>query len=241
MRIYRAQNYEDMSHAAVQILSEQIVRNPKAVLGLATGSTPLGIYRNLVDWYQSGKLDFSGITCINLDEYKGLAPAHPQSYRYFMEEYLFKHINILPENTHVPSGTAADGEAECRRYEELIASKGGIDVQLLGVGPNGHIGFNEPGTFFPRETHCATLTQSTIQANKRFFEREEDVPRYAYTMGINSIMQARKILLVASGAGKAEILRKAFCGPVTPQVPASVLQLHADMTLLGDREALSLM
>ena len=240
MRIYQAENYKAMSRRAANIISAQVIYKPNCVLGLATGGTPVGLYQQLVEWYKKGDLSFAETRSVNLDEYLGLSPHHEQSYRYFMQDNLFDHIDIHPENTHVLNGLAKDPNAECAAYNKLIAELGGIDLQLLGMGHNGHIGFNEPGEAFEKETHCVALTESTIEANKRFFEREEDVPRFAYTMGIRSIMQAHSILLVVSGQDKAEIVNRAFFGPVTPQVPASVLQLHNHVTLVGDEAALSL-
>ncbi|MBR3645793.1 MAG: glucosamine-6-phosphate deaminase, partial [Lachnospiraceae bacterium] len=192
-------------------------------------------------WYNKGDLDFSEVTTINLDEYKGLSPDNDQSYRYFMNQNLFNHINIDKNNTYVPDGLEPDSEKACSKYNEIIRSNGGVDLQLLGLGNNGHIGFNEPGEAFEKETHCVKLTESTINANARFFEKIEDVPTEAYTMGIKAIMQARKIVVVVNGAQKAQIVKEAFFGPVTPKVPASVLQLHNDVTLVGDKEALSLL
>ncbi|MCL2767794.1 MAG: glucosamine-6-phosphate deaminase, partial [Synergistaceae bacterium] len=203
-------------------------------------STPIGIYKQLAEWYVAGDLDFSKTVSVNLDEYVGLAPDNPQSYRYYMDNNFFRHVNIKPENTHLPNGLAADRTEECSRYEAVIRSCGGINIQLLGIGHNGHIGFNEPGTAFEVNTHCVSLSESTIRANSRFFDRESEVPRFAYTMGIRTIMQARCIVIIASGADKAQILKNSFSGPVTPQVPASVLQLHNDVILVGDGEALSL-
>ena len=237
MRIIRARDYSHMSRQAANIISAQIIMKPDCVLGLATGSSPIGAYRQLIDWHRKGDLDFSQVRSFNLDEYVGLSPSHPQSYAHFMREHLFGHVNIQPQNTHIPDGTAKNSEAECARYDALIRSLGGIDLQLLGLGPNGHIGFNEPGEFFEKGTHRVALSTETIQANKRFFGREEDIPRYAYTMGICDIMQAKRIVMVVSGAQKAEILRRAFFGPVTPLVPASILQLHRHFTLVVDQEA----
>lgn len=238
MRIYEARDYNDMSRKAANILSAQVIMKPNCVLGLATGSTPLGIYRQLIDWYQKGDLDFAEVRTVNLDEYCGLAPDNIQSYHYYMQENFFKHINILPENTCLPDGLATDSAAECSRYNRHIHQLGGVDLQLLGLGLNGHIGFNEPGGAFEKETHLVSLTQSTIDANSRFFDRPEDVPKYAYTMGIKSIMQARRILLVACGESKAQILYDIIHGPITPAIPASVLQLHNDVTIVADRAAL---
>jgi glucosamine-6-phosphate deaminase len=239
MRVYRASDYNDMSRKAANILSAEVILKPSCVLGLATGSSPLGVYKQLIEWYKKGDVDFSDVTTINLDEYVGVSPDDPNSYRYFMKTNFWDHVNIKPSRMNIPDGTAEEG-AECRRYDGVIASAGGIDMQLLGLGHNGHIGFNEPGAAFDKDTHRVALTRSTIDANKRFFEREEDVPRYAYTMGIRSIMQSRSIVVIASGAHKAEIVRDSFFGPVTPSVPASVLQLHNNVTLVGDAGALSL-
>ncbi len=241
MQIYRTNTYTDMSRKAALILLSQILLQPRCVLGLATGSTPLGVYQNLINWYKDGDLDFSGVTTFNLDEYRGLAEDHPQSYRYFMENNLFQHINIQKENTFVPNGMNPDAQGECKGYELSITRCGGIDMQLLGLGHNGHIGFNEPNDTFEQATHCVTLAPSTIQANKRFFEHQDHVPKEAYTMGIGSIMQAKRILVIVSGAEKAEIVKKAFTGPVTPQVPASILQMHPNVTLVGDTAALALL
>lgn len=241
MRIIKAEDYYFMSRMAANIISAQIIMKPKCVLGLATGSTPLGTYAQLIEWYKKGDLDFSDVTTINLDEYKGLAPNNDQSYRYFMDTNLFDHININKENTYVPNGLETDSEKACNDYNDIIRCSGGVDLQLLGLGNNGHIGFNEPGEAFEKETHCVKLSESTVQANSRFFENIDDVPKEAYTMGIKSIMQAKKIVIVVNGEKKAQIVKEAFFGPVTPKVPASVLQLHNDVTLVGDREALSLL
>ena len=239
MRIIATKDYNDMSKKAANILSAQVIMKPDCVLGLATGSTPIGTYEKLVEWYEKGDLDFSQVTSVNLDEYKGLYRKNDQSYYYFMHEHLFNHVNIKEENTNVPDGTQPDGEKECARYEDLIRSLGGVDLQLLGLGHNGHIGFNEPADAFDKTTHCVDLTESTIEANKRFFASADEVPRQAYTMGIGTIMQAKKILIIVSGEDKADIVRDAFFGPVTPQVPASILQMHSDVTLVADEAALS--
>lgn len=238
MIIYRAKDYHDMSRKAANIISAQVIMKPNCVLGLATGSSPVGTYEQLIEWYKKGDLDFSQVTSINLDEYKGLSPENDQSYRYFMNTNLFNHVNIDKTRTFVPNGLEEDSEKACNDYNHIITASGGIDLQLLGLGHNGHIGFNEPGEAFERETHCVDLTESTIEANKRFFDSEEDVPRQAYTMGIKNIMQARKILVVVSGADKAEILEKVLHGPITPAVPASILQLHNDVTIVADEAAL---
>lgn len=239
MKIYKAKDYKDMSRKAANIISAQVIMKPNCVLGLATGSTPIGTYDQLVEWYNKGDLDFSEVTTVNLDEYKGLPRTNDQSYYYFMHQHLFDRVNIDPERTNVPNGMEPDAEKECGRYEELIRSLGGVDLQLLGLGHNGHIGFNEPGEAFEKETHCVDLTESTIEANKRFFASADDVPKQAYTMGIKTIMQAMKILIVVNGENKADIVERAFFGPVTPEVPASILQLHNDVTLVGDEAALA--
>lgn len=239
MKIYKAKDYKDMSRKAANIISAQVIMKPNCVLGLATGSTPIGTYDQLVEWYNKGDLDFSEVTTVNLDEYKGLPRTNDQSYYYFMHQHLFDRVNIDPERTNVPNGMEPDAEKECGRYEELIRSLGGVDLQLLGLGHNGHIGFNEPGEAFEKETHCVDLTESTIEANKRLFASADDVPKQAYTMGIKTIMQAKKILIVVNGENKADIVERAFFGPVTPEVPASILQLHNDVTLVGDEAALA--
>ena len=239
MQIYRAKDYEDMSRKAANIIASQVVLKPDCVLGLATGSTPIGAYKNLVEKYEQGDLDFSQVTTVNLDEYKGLPRENDQSYYYFMHDNLFDHVNVKPENTHLPDGTKEDSDEECARYEELIRTLGGQDLQLLGLGHNGHIGFNEPDAIFEKATHCVDLQESTIEANKRFFASADDVPKQAYTMGIGTIMQAKKSLVVVSGEDKADTVAKAFFGPVTPEVPASILQFHKDVILVADEAALS--
>lgn len=241
MKIYRAKDYEDLSRKAANIISSKVILKPDCVLGLATGSTPIGTYKNLIQSYENGDLDFSDVTSVNLDEYKGLGPDHDQSYRYFMNHNLFDHINIDKARTFVPDGLEADSDKACQAYNDIIAGCGGIDLQLLGLGHNGHIGFNEPADEFEKETHCVDLTESTIEANKRFFASEADVPRQAYTMGIKTIMQAQKVLVVVSGSDKADILAKVVNGPVTPAVPASILQMHNDVIIVADEAALSKM
>ncbi len=239
MRIYCAKDYYHASRVAANIISAQVIMKPDCVLGLATGSTPIGTYEQLIRWYKKGDLDFSETHSINLDEYRGLQPENEQSYRYFMNTHLFDHINIDKKNTYVPDGTQPDAEKACRDYDEIIRVHGGIDLQILGMGHNGHIGFNEPGSAFGKETHCVKLSESTISANARFFDSVDDVPKEAYTMGIKSIMQAKKIVVIVSGDSKKDIVKKAFLGPITPEVPASVLQLHNDVILVGDEAALS--
>ena len=212
MRIIEAKNYEDMSKKAAEIIAAQILLKPNAVLGLATGSTPVGTYQNLIKKYQAGELDFSQVTSVNLDEYKGLSGDHDQSYRYFMNENLFNHVNIDKSRTSVPNGLEEDAAKACADYDAVIAAAGGVDLQLLGIGGNGHIGFNEPAEEFKVGTHCVKLTDSTIEANARFFASIDDVPKYAYTMGIGNIMSAKTVLLVASGKNKAQavILERLF-------------------------------
>lgn len=239
MRVYCAADYYHASRVAANIISAQVIMKPDCVLGLATGSTPIGTYEQLIRWYEKGDLDFSQVHSINLDEYRGLSPENEQSYRYFMNTHLFDKINIDKKNTFVPDGLEPDPEKACRDYEEIIRAHGGVDLQILGLGHNGHIGFNEPGSAFEKETHCVTLSENTRQANARFFASMEEVPTEAYTMGIKSIMQAKKIVVIVSGESKKEIVKKAFHGPITPEVPASVLQLHNDVILVGDEAALA--
>lgn len=239
MRIYKAKDYSEMSRKAANVISAEVISKPDCVLGLATGSTPIGTYKQLIEWYQKGDLDFSEVKTANLDEYRGLKRENDQSYYYFMNENLFRHINIDPANTHIPNGENPDAEEECSNYDKLVRSLGGVDLQLLGLGHNGHIGFNEPADHFVVGTQCVDLQASTIEANKRFFASEADVPRQAYTMGIGTIMSAKKILLIVSGADKAEILAQVLTGPVKPQVPASILQLHKNVVVVADEAALS--
>lgn len=239
MRIIRAKDYEDMSRKAANIISSVMTLKPDCVLGLATGSSPVGTYKHLIRRYENGDLDFSRVTSVNLDEYKGLDRENSQSYYYFMRENLFSHVNIRMENTYIPDGTEADSEKACSAYNEILHNVGSVDLQLLGIGHDGHIGFNEPADTFAKETHCVDLTDMTIEANARFFASRDEVPTQAYTMGIQTIMSARKVLMVASGADKAKIIREAFFGPVTPQVPASILQFHPNFILVADEAALS--
>lgn len=239
MRILKAKDYKEMSEMAADIIGAQVLLKPDAVLGLATGSTPIGTYEELVKRYESGRLDFRKIKTVNLDEYRGLTKDNDQSYYYFMHSHLFDHINIDKANTNVPDGMEPDAIKAGEDYENIISNFGGIDLQLLGLGNNGHIGFNEPCDEFIDKTHVVDLTQSTMEANKRFFASIDDVPKQAYTMGIGSIMRARRVLMLVSGKGKAQIVKDAFFGSVTPKVPASILQLHNDFILIGDAEALS--
>lgn len=232
MNYITVKTYEELSKKAANIIAAQVISKPNCVLGLATGSSPVGAYNMLAKYNEEGAIDFSDVTTVNLDEYAGLDGTNDQSYRYFMNKNLFDNINIKKECTHVPNGCADDLVAEGKAYDELIKSLGGIDLQLLGIGIDGHIGFNEPDEFFTAQTHPVQLDPSTIKANARFFESEADVPTRAITMGMMSIMQAKKVLLVANGAAKKEILEKAFFGPITPLVPASILQLHPDVTVI---------
>ena len=239
MRILCAKDYKEMSEMAADIIGAEVLLKPDAILGLATGSTPIGTYEELVRRYEAGRLDFGKIKTVNLDEYRGLTRDNDQSYYYFMHSHLFDHININKNNTNVPDGMEPDALKAGQDYENIIKNYGGIDLQLLGLGNNGHIGFNEPGDEFIDKTHVVDLTESTIEANKRFFASIDDVPKQAYTMGIGSIMRAKRVLMVVNGKGKAEIVKEAFFGPITPKVPASILQLHNDFILIGDVEALS--
>ena len=241
MKIICTKNYEDMSRKAANIISAQIILKPDSILGLATGSSPEGVYAQLVNWFQKGDLDFSKVTTINLDEYVGLNPANPQSYRYFMNYHLFDRVNIDKSHTFLPNGMAEDIEAECIRYDNMRKATGGVDLQLLGIGHNGHVAFNEPCECFWPATHRVELTQKTIEANSRFFASMEEVPKSAITMGIGGIMEAKSLLLVVSGASKAESLKAALTGPVTPKIPASILQFHQNVTVVADEDALSLM
>ena len=240
MRILQVKNEAEFGRRAASILAAQITGKPDSVLGLATGSSPVGAYRQLVEWNKQGDLDFSGVTTVNLDEYCGLPKDHPQSYYAFMYENLFRHVNIDDKNVHLPDGLAEDFDAECRRYDDLISRLGGIDLQLLGIGHDGHIGFNEPGEDFKVGTNRVKLTDETLDANARFFQNRDEVPRFAITMGIRAIMQAKKILLVVIGKDKSSILFRALRGPVTPLVQASILQLHPDVTVVADIAALQL-
>lgn len=241
IKVIVCKDYDTLSKKAAALFAAVVAQNPEAVLGLATGSSPVGTYQELIRLYEEGLLDFSNIKTVNLDEYYPLSPENDQSYHYFMDKNLFDHINIQKANVHVPNGNAADIELACQEHEETIRELGGIDIQLLGIGNNGHIAFNEPDESFSGGTHVVKLTQSTIQANARFFERVEDVPTQAISMGIGSIMHARKIVLVANGEGKAQAIRDTLEGPITPKVPASVLQLHPDVTILVDEAAASLL
>jgi glucosamine-6-phosphate deaminase len=232
MKQYFFEDYARMSERAAMVVAAAILEKEDAVLGLATGATPIGLYDKLSEWCAQGIVDFSRVRIVNLDEYCGLAPDDPNSYRYFMNTHLFNRVNIPVGNTHVPNGMAKDLDAECTRYDRLVEELGGIDLQLLGIGHDGHIGFNEPGDTFEKGTNVVTLTPETIRANARFFRDESEVPRRAITMGIKSIMKAKKILLIVSGEDKRDILEKAINGSVTPKVPASILQMHPDVTVM---------
>lgn len=240
MQICKTKDYDDMSRKAANIIAAQVTMKPDCVLGLATGSSPIGTYKELIARYNNGDLDFSKATSVKLDEYKGLPGDNDQSYRYFMNHNLFDHINIDKGNTNVPNGLAEDGEAECRRYDDIISAHGGTDLQLLGIGGNGHIGFNEPASAFQKGTYLVTLTEETRQSNARFFSSLDQVPTHAFTMGIGGIMAAARVLLLANGEAKAKALCDSFFGPITPEVPASVLQLHGDCIVIADEAALSL-
>lgn len=232
MRFIEVENYEKLSRIASAIICAQVIAKPCSVLGLATGSSPLGTYKNMIKAYENGDVDFSSVKSVNLDEYVGLTGDHEQSYRRFMNDNLFSKINIPLEETHVPNGCATDIDKEGKDYDELIKSLGGIDLQLLGIGLDGHIGFNEPDSVFTAGTHKVELDESTIDANARFFKSKDDVPRFAITMGMEGIMKAKKVLLIANGAAKKDIVEKSFYGPITPEVPASILQLHPDLTVI---------
>ena len=232
MNAIKVSDYTSLSKKAATLIAAQVIHNPKSVLGLATGSTPVGAYTELISLYEQGVIDFTGISTVNLDEYYGLPGEHPQSYDYFMRQKLFDRVNIAPANTHIPNGMAVDPDRECLRYEELIDRLGGIDFQLLGIGRNGHVGFNEPGESFLPITHLTDLTEDTLSANSRFFGPGEKPPTQAISMGIGTIMRARKVLLIANGPDKKWALEKTMNGPVTPQVPASVLRFHPDVTII---------
>ncbi len=241
MQLIRTKDYDDMSRKAANLISAQVTLKKDSILGLATGSTPIGLYKQLVEGYRKGDLDFSEVTTVNLDEYRGIEKENEQSYYYFMHDNLFQHINLKKERAFLPDGMNMDSDLECKRYEELIRSLGEVDLQLLGLGHNGHIGFNEPGDCFKRDVHLVDLSERTIEANKRFFDSYDAVPKQAYTMGVGTIMRAKKILLVVSGEDKAEALRAVMQGPITPEVPGSALQLHKDVIVVADEAAAKLL
>ncbi|MFL0248504.1 glucosamine-6-phosphate deaminase [Candidatus Clostridium stratigraminis] len=239
MELIIAKNYEEMSKIAAKEIAKLVYVKPDAILGLATGSTPEGVYKELVELNKESRIDFSKVTSFNLDEYKGLTGDHPQSYRYFMDTKLFNHINIDKTNTHVLSGVTKDIEKECEEYDAAIEAAGGIDLQLLGIGGNGHIGFNEPSEYLNMNTHLTKLTKDTIEANSRFFNKIEEVPTEAITMGLGSIMKAKKIILLASGEKKAEIIAKLVQEKISTKIPASLLQVHPDVLVIVDQDAAS--
>lgn len=232
MKFIKVKTYEELSEKAADLIAAVMITKPNCVLGLATGSSPVGTYKKLIEYNKQGKIDFSAVTSVNLDEYVGLDGSNDQSYRYFMNANLFDFVNINKEKTFVPNGKADDLKAEGENYDKMIKDLGGIDIQLLGIGLDGHIGFNEPDSFFTAATHEVVLDESTIKANARFFANEDEVPKTAITMGMLSIMQAKKVLLIANGEAKKEIVEKFMNGPVDPQVPASILQLHPDVTVI---------
>lgn len=240
MKIVRARDYDDMSRKVANLIAAQVILKPTTILGLATGTTPIGTYQQLIKAYENGDLDFSQVRTYNLDEYRGLTHDDPQSYHFFMNDQLFNHINIDPANVHVPDGSNPDADAACSEYDRMVEEAGYCDLQLLGIGRNGHIGFNEPDEVFSKGTHCVDLTQSTIEANARLFEREEDVPRQAYTMGTQTIMNARMVVVAANGENKAQAVHDMCFGPITPQCPASILQLRPNVVVVADEEALAL-
>lgn len=239
MNVMIVRNYNEMSTRAANLVASQIIKKNNSVLGLATGQTPVGMYEELIKKYQKGEIDFSQVITFNLDEYYGLPAEHPQSYNYFMWNIFFRHINIPKENVHLLNGLAKNIDKECQFYEDLIQKSGGIDLQVLGIGDNGHLGFNEPALGLNSKTHLASLLDETIRANSRYFENIKEAPRYALTMGIGTIMKAKKIILLASGEKKALAIARAINGPIMTEVPATVLQLHNDVTIIIDKEAAS--
>jgi len=239
MNIRVVKDYNEMSYQAAQLIAEQIRKKGNTVLGLATGSTPEGMYKELINLNQENKVNFSEIVTFNLDEYYGLSPEHPQSYCFFMRNKFFKHVNIKKENIHLLNGITENVDKECKQYEDLIKKSGRIDLQVLGIGDNGHIGFNEPDISLYTQTHLVNLNTKTIQANSRFFNNVQEMPKQAITMGIGTIMRARKIILLANGKRKARVIERTINSPITTKVPASVLQLHNDVTIIADQEAAS--
>ena len=237
VKVYVEETYEGMSRKAASIFSEELLDNPNGTYGFATGSTPIGLYKQLIKKYKSGELDFKDMITFNLDEYYPIKKDNEQSYDYFMHSNLFNHINVDPYNIFIPNGEADDPIEECLDYERTLELNLGIDFQILGIGENGHIGFNEPADYFTSYTNYVELTESTINANARFFDNIEDVPTHAITMGIKTIMQSKKILLLANGSKKSDILLQALLGKITPKVPASILQLHRDVNVVVDKEA----
>ena len=240
IRVIQKKNYEEMSRQAATLIGAQVLLKPDSVLGLPAGRTPIGTYEELIRMNKEGSLDFSKVRTVSLDEYLGLTPGNVHSFRFFMDSILFTRINIDPFSTFIPDGCAPDQGKACLDYDGVISDLGGIDLMLLGIGQKGHIGFNEPNDTFIAGTHVVDLTEDTRKANSRMFEDPEDMPRRAVTMGMAAIMQARRILLIANGAAKANALHAAIDGPITPQVPASILQLHPDVTVIADEEALGI-
>ncbi|BBU37901.1 MAG: glucosamine-6-phosphate deaminase [Bacillaceae bacterium] len=240
MNIIKAENYDEMSHMAARKIIEKVRINPKITLGLATGSTPIGVYKKLIEDHKTNGTTYKQVTTVNLDEYSGIDRNDPNSYHYFMCEQLFNHIDIPHEQTYIPDGMAKDLQLECSRFESVVQKLGGVDVQLLGIGHNGHIGFNEPGTSFKSRTHVVALTESTRKANARFFPSIEDVPAHAITMGIATIMESKEIILLASGTSKAEAIARLVNGEVNEDFPASLLKLHNNVTIIADKDALQL-
>jgi glucosamine-6-phosphate deaminase len=241
LKLIKTGTYEELSQMAAAQIIAKIQANPKLNLGLATGSTPTGVYKKLIQDHEENNTSYKQINTFNLDEYIGISKKDPNSYHYFMCENLFDHIDVPLEQTHIPDGTAKDLDEECRRYEQFIEEHGGIDLQILGIGQNGHIGFNEPGTSFSSRTHIINLAESTRKANSRFFESLDDVPTQAITMGIASIMESKEIFLLVSGASKAEALARLMNGEVSEQFPASILKNHPNVTIFADKEALALL
>jgi len=239
MNVVVVKNYNEMSCQAAQLIADQIIYKKNSALGLATGGTPIGMYKELIRKFQKGELDFSHVFTFNLDEYYGLSLKHPQSYGFFMWNILFRHINIKKENVHLLNGVTKNIDNECKQYEDLIQKSGGIDLQILGIGDNGHIGFNEPDISLDIRTHLVNLTTKTIRANSRFFNNAQEVPKQAITMGIGTIMRAKKIILLANGKRKTKAIERTINGPITTKVPATVLQLHNDVTIIVDQEAAS--
>ena len=237
MELILCKNYDEMSERGANIIARAMIDRPNCILGLATGSTPVGMYKRLIEMNRASWIDFSGVTTFNLDEYYPISPENSQSYRYFMNENLFNHVNIDKKNTYVPNGNATDAEAECKAYDAMIENSRGIDIQVLGIGINGHIGFNEPDENLITGTHLTALTESTIEANARFFDSKDEVPRHTLTMGIGSIMRARKIILLASGKNKHDAVMKLLDGKLTTACPATMLKLHPDVILICDEDA----
>jgi len=241
MRIIIADNYEEMSKRAAAMVSSQVILKYNSVLGLATGDTPLGMYKELIKLYKNKEVDFSDVTTFNLDEYYELSRENTQSYYYYMNHNFFDYINIKKENTHILNGIAKNIKVECKNYDQQIKNEGGIDIQVLGIGANGHIGFNEPDVNFEAETHLVKLDDTTIKANSRFFSSTDEVPTTAISMGIKTIMQSRRVILLANGAGKADAIYKTVKGKICPEVPASILQFHPDATIIIDKAAAKLL